>query len=188
MKKIILASVAAAALANVAAANETASVQWTGTVADLENACVFTKNVDGAMSYDEGFGTFFVTEAAVIKVEQRGGAELLIESASNVVRTDGGSAHGHNEYDVQVNYMAGDVPTTILQSQGAGNDKLDITADSSMVTHSKGTGFGSTASLEVAEGWRGLNIELGGKAKLAAKDSLIENGDYAIEHTATCIQ
>ena len=53
MKKVILASVAAAELANVAAAAESTSVQWTGSVTDMPDACVFVANEDGTMTYDE---------------------------------------------------------------------------------------------------------------------------------------
>ena len=54
MKNIvsILAVVAATATgASAATITATADVNWVGTVTDLENACVFIKNVDGEMTY-----------------------------------------------------------------------------------------------------------------------------------------
>ena len=170
------------------AADVSSSVQWTGTVADLENVCEFIASEDGTMTYDDSTRTFVVDTPAVIKVAQRGGATLSIESDAYITRVDA-SETGHNDYDVQVNYLAGSNPSKVLKSQGASNEKLDITADSSMVTASKG-GWGADgfATLDVASGWKGLDIELGGKAKLMFVDHLIENGDYAIQHTATCMQ
>ena len=170
------------------AADVSSSVQWTGTVADLENVCVFVASEDGTMTYDDSTRTFVVDTPAVIKVQQRGGAELSIKSDAYITRVDD-SATGHNDYDVQVNYLAGSNASKVLQSQGASAEKLDITADSSMVRASKG-GWGADgfATLDVASGWKGLDIELGGKAKLMFVDHLIENGDYAIQHTATCMQ
>ena len=171
------------------AADVSTNVQWTGTVADLENACVFVKNIDGTMTYDDSTRTFFVDVPAVIKVQQRGGATLSIKSDSYISRADAGSDTGHNDYDVQVNYMAGSNPSKVLQSVGASADKVDITADSTMVTASKG-GWGADgfATLNVESGWKGLDIELAGKAQLMFVDHLIENGDYAIRHEATCVQ
>lgn len=188
MKNIILASVAAAALANVAAANESASVQWTGSVTDMPDACVFVENADGTMNFENR--SFVVDTPAVLRVQQRGGAILNIESSSFVERVDGGSTTGHDRYDVEVNYMAGANPSKVMKSAGAAMDKVDITLDASQVTAAKGGwGVDGGATLEVADGvWKGLEIELGGKAKLLYNDHLIENGDYAIEHTATCIQ
>lgn len=189
MKNTIATIALIAATATSAFANESASVQWTGTVADLENECVFSKNEDGTMNYDDSVRTFFVDTPALIKVQQRGGATLKIESGAYVERVGADSETGHNDYDVQVNYMQGDNPTVVLKSAGASADKLDITADSSMVSASKG-GWGADgfATLNVESGWKSLDIELGGKAKLMFVDHLIENGDYAIQHTATCIQ
>ena len=188
MKNIILASVAAAALANVAAA-ESASVQWTGTVSDMPDECVFVANENGTMNYDDSVRTFFVDTPAFIKVQQRGGSILNIESSSYVERVGADSATGHNSYDVEVNYMVGTKPSTILKSAGAAEDKVDITASSDVVAAKGGWGPDGGATLEVADGvWKGLDIELGGKAKLLFVDHLIENGDYAIQHTATCIQ
>jgi hypothetical protein len=189
MKNTIATIALIAATATSAFANESASVQWVGTVADLENACVFEKNEDGTMNYDDSVRTFFVDTPALIKVQQRGGARLEIKSsglAERVVASD----TGHNSYDVQVNYMQGDNPTVVKQSVGAGLDKVDITADSSMVSASKGgwVAKGEFATLNVAEGWKGVDIELGGKAKLMFAGHLIENGEYTIQHTATCIQ
>ena len=186
MKNTIATIALVAATATSAFANESASVQWTGTVADLENECVFANNVDGTMNYDDSVRTFYVDTPALIKVQQRGGAELLIESSAYAVREDA-SATGHNDYHVQVNYMQGDNPTVVTKSAGASAAKQDITADSSLVTAAKGD-YNVGATLEVVSGWKGLDIELGGKAKLMYKDHLIENGDYAIQHTATCIQ
>jgi hypothetical protein len=171
------------------AADVSTNVQWTGTVADLENACVFVKNIDGTMTYDDSTRTFFVDVPAVIKVQQRGEATLNIKSGAYIERVNADSVTGHNDYDVQVNYMAGSTPSKVLQSVGASADKVDITADSTMVTASKG-GWGADgfATLNVASGWKGLDIELAGKAQLMFADHLIENGDYAIQHEATCVQ
>ena len=188
MKNTIATIALIAATATSAFANESASVQWTGTVADLENECVFTGNEDGTMTYDDSTRTFMVDAPAVIKVAQRGGATLSIKSDSYISRVDA-SETGHNDYDVQVNYMAGNMPSKVLKSVGASQDKLDITADSTMVTAAKGNwGADGFATLNVASGWKGLDIELGGKAKLLFVDHLIENGDYAVQHEATCIQ
>jgi hypothetical protein len=189
MKNTIATIALIAATATSAFANESSSVQWVGTVADLENECVFEKNDDGTMNYDDSQRTFFVDTPALIKVQQRGGATLEIKSSGLAVRS-AASATGHNSYDVQVNYMAGDNPTVVKRSVGAGVDKVDITANRSMVSASKGgwVADGVFATLNVAEGWKGVDIELGGKAKLMFADHLIENGDYTIQHTATCIQ
>lgn len=186
MKNTIATIALIAATATSAFANESASVQWVGTVADLENECVFAQNVDGTMNYDDSVRTFFVDTPAVLKLQQRGGAELLIESSAYAVRS-AASDTGHSDYHVQVNYMQGDNPTVITKSNGASDDGVDITADSTMITAAKGD-YNVGATLEVESGWKGLTVELGGKAKLMYKDHLIENGDYVIEHTATCIQ
>lgn len=186
MKNTIATIALVAATATSAFANESASVKWTGTVADLENECVFAQNVDGTMNYDDSIRTFVVDAPATIKVQQRGGATLQIESSAYAVRADA-SATGHNDYHVQVNYMQGDNPTVVTKSIGASGDGVDITADSTMITAAKGD-YNVGATLEVASGWKGLTVELGGKAKLMYKDHLIENGDYVVQHTATCIQ
>ena len=86
MKNTIATIALIAATATSAFANESASVQWTGTVADLENECVFAQNVDGTMNYDDSIRTFVVDTPAVLKLQQRGGARLLIESSAYAVR------------------------------------------------------------------------------------------------------
>ena len=192
MKNIvsILAVVAATATgASAATITATADVNWVGTVTDLENACMFIKNVDGEMTYAEnstGGGVWTVTKRAELGVNRRGEAVLKIEADNKIVRSDasagitGLTASAHTMYDVTVDYAAGANPSEILSSvynpakQGPWN--------------SQAFAAGSIAEFQSPIWGKHNNVMLGGTATMKNANALIDNGKYTLAHTATCMQ
>ena len=197
MKNIvsILAVVAATATASGAAAGftETQSVDWVGTAVDLPDACVFTKNVDGEMSYaensDDQGGVWTVTKAAELKVSVRGKmTTLTVVPDEEIVRTGGLSSdltgNAHTMYAVTVDYTAGTMPTEIRRSVRNVNEIL--TGDGEDVT----TYFAKPEMIDVGQFSTGkhMMIKLGGTATMNYSGALIDNGEYTLGHTATCVQ
>ena len=210
MKNVIIASVVASiaassafagggrapATAPVTAEFGTESVIWEGTASNLPDGCVFTKNVNGKMSYAENTadsgGVWTVTQKAVLEVSVRGKTtSLTVEADSDIDRVGGVDADqtsaGHKAYAVTVDYAAGPMPTVVDRSyryfDTDGNlvdDRQDMT---SYVTYTAGKiDFGN---FNVG---KHNKIELGGTATLNYSGALIDNGDYELGHTATCLQ
>ena len=191
MKNIVsILAVVAATATGASAATTTADVNWVGTVTDLENACVFIKNVDGEMSYAENSddlgGVWTVTKRAELGVNRRGDAVLKIEADNKIVRSDasagitGLTASAHTMYDVTVDYAAGDKPSEILSSvynpakQGPWSPQA--------------FGAGSSAEFQHFMWGKHNTVMLGGTATMANANALIDNGEYTLAHTATCVQ
>jgi hypothetical protein len=190
------ASAATTTTASVTAEFGTESVIWEGTASGLPDGCVFTKNVDGKMSYAENTadsgGVWTVTQKAVIVVSVRGkNTNLTIEADSDIERVGGVDADqtsaGHLAYAVTVDYAAGSMPTVIDRSQRYfdtdGNlvdDRQDMT---SWVAYAPGM-----IDLGKWNVGKHNKIELGGTATMNYSGALIDNGDYELGHTATCLQ
>jgi hypothetical protein len=116
---------------------------------------------------------------------------LTIEADSDIERVGGldvdQTSVGHTAYAVTVDYTAGSMATVIDRSERYfdtdGNlvdDRQDMT---SWVAYSAGKiDFGK---------WnvgKHNKIELGGTATMNYSGALIDNGDYELGHTATCLQ
>jgi hypothetical protein len=197
MKNIVsILAVVAATATSVSAAETNASVNWVGTEVDLEDVCVFTKNEDGKMSYaenaDNGGGVWTVTDPAELKVSIRGKSTTLsIKADTDIVRVKGGNSIAadlttvnHDMYGVTVDYTAGSNPTKILRSHRMDNDRdnvgqVDTTTDAEFTEGNIAYG---------AFGGKHLEIELGGTATMKYDNAYIDNGDYVLRHTATCLQ
>jgi hypothetical protein len=192
MKNIvsILAVVAATATGASAATTTTADVNWVGTVTDLENACVFIKNVDGEMTYaensDDQGGVWKVTKRAELGVNRRGNAVLKIEADNKIVRSDASAGYGaatasaHTMYDVTVDYAAGDNSSEILSSV--------YTPTQTGPWNSQAFAAGSSAEFQNFMWGKHNNVMLGGTATMKNANALIDNGEYTLAHTATCLQ
>ena len=197
MKNIvsILAVVAATATASGAAASaasfDPADVKWEGTVSDLQDGCVFSKNENGKMRYTEnatGGGVWEVYQKALVDVSVRGKAtSLKVEADSAVVRVGddaGETTNSHDMYDVTVDYTGGAMPTTIKRSYRVDNDRDNpVNATDVFATYSAGV----ITTLANFVG-KHNKIELGGTATMVNDYALIDNGDYELRHTVTCLQ
>ena len=213
MKNVIIASVVASIAASSAFATNattkpapatapvtaefgTDTVIWEGTAANLPDGCVFTKNVDGKMTYAENTadsgGVWTVTQKAVLEVSVRGRlTSLKVEADSDIERVGGSDAddltsNGHSAYAVTVDYAAGSMPTVIdrsVRNYDSGplvDDREDTTT---WATYKAGKI--EMGSFNVGKHNR---IELGGTATMNYSGALIDNGDYELGHTATCLQ
>ena len=192
MKNIVsILAVVAATATSAAAAETNASVNWVGTEVDLPDACVFTKNADGEMSYaensDDQGGVWTVTKAAMLKVSTRGeGISLNVVPDENIVHDAKGNdltTNSHTAYAVTVDYTAGNLTevnrsyrTAALQMTG---DGMDITSDV--------TGKEKIDISDLNMG-KHMMINLGGTATMNYSGALIDNGTYTLGHTATCVQ
>ena len=190
MKNIVsILAVVAATATGASAATTTQGVNWVGTVTDLENACVFIKNVDGEMTYAEnstGGGVWTVTKRAELGVNRRGEAVLKIEADNKIVRSDASAGHGkatsagHTMYDVTVDYAAGDNSSEILSSV--------YTPTQPGPWNSQEFAAGSSAEFQSGFWGKHNNVMLGGTATMKNANALIDNGEYTLAHTATCMQ
>ena len=205
MKNIvsILAVVAATATASGAAAEasfDPATVIWSGTASGLADGCVFTKNEDGLMSYTENTadlgGVWEVTKRAKLNVSVRGKmTSLTIKADEHIVRQNNNSTdtdlttNSHVKYSVNVDYTAGEFPTQIQRSYNVvGQDytKQNMTTSADYTTGVQGT----LAKIDMSPLVVGKHneIKLGGTATMNYSGALIDNGDYVLGHTATCLQ
>jgi len=215
MKKVILASVVASIAASSAFANDrgplpvtnppapapvtaefgTESVIWEGTASGLPDGCVFTKNVNGKMSYAENTadsgGVWTVTQKAVLEVSVRGKkTSLTVEADSDIERVGGVDADqtsaGHKAYAVTVDYAAGPMPTVVDRSQRYFDQVSgDLVDDRQTMVPDYSAGKLSLVSWNVG---KHNKIELGGTATMNYSGALIDNGEYELGHTATCLQ
>ena len=211
MKNVIIASVVASiaassafagggrapATAPVQASFDPATVIWEGTAADLPDGCVFTKNENGKMNYAENTadsgGVWTVTQKAVLEVSVRGRlTNLTVEADENIVRVGGANkddltSNMHSAYAVTVDYTAGSMPTAIDRSVryfDTAGELVDSRQD--MSTWAVYTpGKIDMGAFNVGKHNR---IELGGTATMNYSGALIDNGDYELGHTATCLQ
>jgi hypothetical protein len=205
MKNIvsILAVVAATATASGAAANapleDQATVIWSGSVADLADGCMFTKNESGLMSYTENStdagGVWEVTKRAKLNVSVRGKmTSLSIKADEHIVRQDNNSSdsnlttNSHVKYSVNVDYTAGAFPTQIKRSYNVVDEdfKMQAVTDAEYTTGVNGT----AAKIDMLSHVVGKHneIKLGGTATMNYSGALIDNGEYTLGHTATCVQ
>ena len=204
MKNIvsILAVVAATATASGVAAeatlNDPTTVIWSGSVADLADGCVFTKNESGEMSYTENStnsgGVWEVTKRAKLNVSVRGQlTNLIIEADEYIVRkgnVGGGelTSTAHVKYGVDVDYEDGAFPTQIKRSYNKQDEAFKMTKVTDAVYT---TGVKGTAG-NIDFGWQNVGkhneIKLGGTATVRNPIALIDNGVYELGHTATCLQ
>ena len=201
MKNIvsILAVVAATATASGVAAeatlNDPTTVIWSGSVADLADGCVFTKNESGEMSYTEnsaGGGVWEVTKRAKLNVSVRGKkTNLTIEADSDIERVGGLDADqtsaSHKAYAVTVDYEAGDEATVIDRSVRYFDTAGDLVDDRQDMT----SWVAYTPGMIDLGKWnvgKHNKIELGGTATMNYSGALIDNGEYELGHTATCLQ
>ena len=193
MKNIVsILAVVAATATSVSAETTSTGVNWVGTEVDLPDACVFTENTDGEMSYaensDDHGGVWTVTKAAVLRASIRGDiSSLTVVPDEEIVRTGGLYAdltsNAHTMYAVTVDYNAGTTPTEVKSSVRNVNEILtdggrDITS-------------GVTAAQQIDLGYykaKHLRIKLGGTATMNYDGALIDNGEYTLGHTATCVQ
>jgi hypothetical protein len=193
MKNIVsILAVVAATATSVSAAETNANVNWLGTAADLPDACVFTENKDGKMTYAENTddlgGVWTVTEPALLKVSVRGKlTTLTVVPDENIERVGGDSGettNAHTMYAVTVDYTAGSVPTEIRRS--VRNKDEILTGGGLDVTSS----FAKPEMIAVGQFSTGkhMQIKLGGTATMNYSGALIDNGDYQLGHTATCVQ
>lgn len=204
MKNIvsILAVVAATATASGAAAGasfDPATVIWSGTASGLADGCVFTKNEDGLMSYTENTadlgGVWEVTKRAKLNVSVRGKmTSLTIKADEHIVRQNNNSSdtdlttNSHVKYSVNVDYTAGEFPTQIQRSYNVEDEAYakQPVIDAEYITGVQGT------LAEVNVPWmamgKHMDIKLGGTATMNYSGALIDNGDYVLGHTATCLQ
>ena len=192
MKNIVsILAVVAATATSVSAETTTSSVDWVGTAVDLPDACVFTKNVDGEMSYaensDDFGGVWTVTKAAELKVSLRGDlSSFTVVPDENIVHDAKGNditTNAHTMYGVTVDYTAGDL-TEVNSSVRNQNEILtgngrDITT---YVTTAEEIRLGEF------DQFKHLQIKLGGTATMNYSGALIDNGTYTLGHTATCVQ
>ena len=208
MKNVIIASVVASIAASSAFAGGgrlpatksvtaefgTDTVIWEGTAANLPDGCVFTKNEDGKMSYAENttdnVGVWTVTQKAVLEVSVRGqSTSLEIEADSDIKRVGGAAAdlttNQHSAYGVTVDYTAGSMPTVIDRSirKFDSNGVLETGREDTTTWATYAPGKIAMVSFAVGKHNR---IELGGTATTVG--ALIDNGDYELGHTATCLQ
>ena len=192
MKNIVsILAVVAATATSVSADTTNANVNWVGTAVDLEDACVFTKNVDGAMTYAENSddlgGVWTVTKAAELNVSVRGKmTTLTVVPDSDILRVgsnDGETANAHTKYAVTVDYTAGNL--TEVKRSVRNKDEI-LTGGGEVVT----SFFAKAESIDIPQFATGkhLNIKLGGTATMNYSGALIDNGTYTLGHTATCVQ
>ena len=193
MKNIVsvLAVVAATATGASAATTTTADVNWVGTAVDLPDACVFTKNVDGAMSYTENSidqgGVWEVTKAAQLNVSMRGAIQSFTVVPDSDILRDGNNTDltsiAHTKYAVTVDYTAGNL--TEIKRSVRNKDEI-LTGGGEDVT----AFFAKAESIDIPQFATGkhLSIKLGGTATMDYSSALIDNGTYTLGHTATCVQ
>ena len=193
MKNIVsILAVVAATATSVSAETTNATVNWVGSAAKLADACVFTKNVDGEMSYAENSddlgGVWTVTKAAELNVSVRGKmTTLTVVPDSDILRNgenDGLTAIAHTKYAVTVDYTAGSVPTKINRSV-RNKDQILTGGGEDVTTH-----FAKPEMIDVPQFSTGkhMMIKLGGTATMNYSGALIDNGEYTLGHTATCVQ
>ena len=198
MKNIvsILAVVAATATASGVAAeatlNDPTTVIWSGSVADLADGCVFTKNESGEMSYTENAadsgGVWEVTKRAKLNVSVRGQlTNLIIEADEYIVRKGNVGSNeltstAHVKYGVDVDYTAGAFPTQIKRSYNKQDEAFKMTkvTDATYTAGNIDFGFMNVGKHN--------EIKLGGTATMKNQNALIDNGVYELGHTATCLQ
>jgi hypothetical protein len=210
MKNVIIASVVASiaagsamargelpllpATAPVTAEFGTESVIWEGTASGLPDGCVFTKNVDGKMSYAENTadsgGVWTVTQKAVLEVSVRGKeTSLTVEADSDIKRVGGvdtdQTSAGHLAYAVTVDYAAGPMPTVVDRSHRYFDTAGDLVDERQTMVPEYSAGKLSLLKYNVG---KHNKIELGGKATMNYSGALIDNGEYELGHTATCLQ
>ena len=196
---VVAATATGASAATSVASFDPATVIWSGSVSDLEDGCMFTKNENGDMSYTENSadagGVWEVTKAAQLKVSVRGQlTTLMIEADEHIVRADNVGSNelttvDHVKYSVNVDYEAGKKPTVIERSVNKVDEEFamrDITSWATMVAGVNGT----AASIDMGIGIVGkhMDIKLGGTATMQYSGALIDNGKYELGHTATCLQ
>ena len=191
MKNIVsILAVVAATATSVSAETTNATVNWVGSAVDLADACVFTENTDGEMSYAENTddlgGVWTVTKAAVLKASIRGDiSSLTVVPDGNIQRVGGDAGettNAHTAYAVTVDYNAGDlteVNSSVRKIGDLNNPGNDIT---SWVTAAQQIKLDSNYKA------KHLRIELGGTATMNYDGALIDNGEYTLGHTATCVQ
>ena len=194
MKNIVsILAVVAATATSVSAAETTQGVNWAGSAVDLPNACVFTKNVDGAMTYAENSinqgGVWTVTKAAQLNVSIRGDIQSFTVVPDSDIERVGGlesdqTTDAHTMYAVTVDYTAGSMPTVIKRS--VRNKDMILTEGGEDVT----SYYAKAESIELGsnDSFKHLNIKLGGTATMNYSGALIDNGTYTLGHTATCVQ
>jgi predicted small secreted protein len=193
MKNIVsIIALVAATATSVSAAETTQGVNWAGSAVDLPNACVFTKSVDGEMTYaensDDQGGVWTVTKAAELKVSMRGALSSFTVVPDSDILRDGNSvgltSTAHTKYGVTVDYTAGSMPTVIKRS--VRNKDMILTGGGEDVT----SYYAKAESIELGsnDNFKHLNIELGGTATMNYSGALIDNGEYTLGHTATCVQ
>ena len=212
MKNVIIASVVASIAASSAFATNattkpapatapvtaefgTDTVIWEGTAANLPDGCVFTKNVDGKMTYAENTadsgGVWTVTQKAVLEVSVRGRlTSLKVEADSDIERVGGSDADDltsavHEAYAVTVDYAAGSMPTVVDRSARYFDPAGDLVEDREVMVPTYTSG---KLDLETFKVGKHNRIELGGTATMNYSGALIDNGDYELGHTATCLQ
>ena len=208
MKNVIIASVVASiaassafagggrapATAPVTAEFGTESVIWEGTASGLPDGCVFTKNVDGKMSYAENTadsgGVWTVTQKAVIAVSVRGKTTSLTVEADSDIKRVGGvdtdqTSAGHLAYAVTVDYAAGPMPTVVDRSHRYFDTAGNLVDDRQTMVPEYSAGKLSLLDYNVG---KHNKIELGGTATMNFSGALIDNGEYELGHTATCLQ
>ena len=192
MKNIVsILAVVAATATSVSAAETNETVNWVGTAVDLEDACVFTKNVDGAMTYAENStdfgGVWKVTKAAELKVSIRGDIQSFTVVPDSDILRDGNNTglttNAHTKYAVTVDYTAGNL-TEVKSS--VRNKSLVLTEGGRDIT----SNVVSAEKVELGSNYnvKHLNIKLGGTATMNYSGALIDNGTYTLGHTATCVQ
>ena len=193
MKNIVsILAVVAATATSVSAAETTQGVNWAGTAADLPDACVFTKSVDGEMTYaensDDQGGVWTVTKAAELKVSIRGDIKSFTVVPDSDIERVGGlesdqTTDAHTMYAVTVDYTAGNL-TEVKKS--ARNATVMLTGGGEDVT----SFYANAESIALGQfdKVKHLNIKLGGTATMNYLSALIDNGKYTLGHTATCVQ
>jgi predicted small secreted protein len=192
MKNIVsILAVVAATATSVSAAETTQGVNWAGSAVDLPDACVFTKSVDGEMTYaensDDQGGVWTVTKAAELKVSMRGAlSSFTVVPDSDIERVGGlesdQTTDAHTMYAVTVDYTAGNL-TEVKQS--VRNKDVILTGGGNDITS------GVVSAEKIDLGFykaKHLNIKLGGTATMNFTGALIDNGKYTLGHTATCVQ
>jgi predicted small secreted protein len=193
MKNIVsILAVVAATATSVSAAETTQGVNWAGSAVDLPDACVFTKSVDGEMTYaensDDQGGVWTVTKAAELKVSMRGALSSFTVVPDSDIERDGNTvgltSTAHTKYAVTVDYTAGSMPTVITRS--VRNKDMILTGGGMDVT----SYYAKAESIELGsnDNFKHLNIKLGGTATMNYSGALIDNGEYTLGHTATCVQ
>ena len=196
---VVAATATGASAATSVASFDPATVIWSGSVSDLEDGCMFTKNENGSMSYTENSadagGVWEVTKQAALSVSVRGQlTTLMIEADEHIERVGNVGINelttvDHVKYRVNVDYTAGDMSTQIERSYNVVDEeyaKRDITGWAAYTTGVNGT----AASIDMGIGIVGkhMDIKLGGTATMNYSGALIDNGKYELGHTATCLQ